>query len=157
AIHQNRGLFHLEDAGKFELRFVHPYTHHLRDRTATSSIAFNPDAKMPPGYGSHRFLEQLDRDKPNCASTVIDRPPALLWVYPFGYYLLLACWIGILSLINNSLVFIFFGCRLLSVLLLVVSLLATFGSLREMRYGRGFSLLLTAIVGFFPLTSFVSS
>jgi hypothetical protein len=39
----------------------------------------------------------------------------------------------------------------------MVSLLATFGTLREMRCGRGFSLLVTGIIGFLPLTSFVSS
>jgi 4-amino-4-deoxy-L-arabinose transferase-like glycosyltransferase len=43
------------------------------------------------------------------------------------------------------------------VLFLVCSLLLVYAACRELRLGRGRALLFTAIIGFFPLTSFVSS
>src|SRR5262249_13081844 len=52
---------------------------------------------------------------------------------------------------------LFFGARIFSVLLLIPSLLLAYAVARELRFTKKRALLFTSIVGFFPLTTFVSS
>lgn len=142
---------------KYICYFLHPYTTYLIGRAEQTAISFNPEAKMPPGYGSRAYFQALDREVPSRKHLQMPVPPSLAWGYPCGYYALLALWIGLIRVFSHSLVWTFFGARIFSVMLLVVSLLASYGTLRELRYRRRFALLLTACIGMFPLTSFVSS
>jgi hypothetical protein len=157
ALHRHGGLFRISGPPKDRLALVHPYTHYLLDRSAEQTIPFHPEARMPPGYGLASFYAEVDAHRPSDDRFSPEEPPGLAWVYPFGYYALLACWIHLLTGLSSSLVFIFFGARLLSVVLLMGSLLCTYATARELRLGRGLSLLLTGIIGLFPLTLFVSS
>jgi hypothetical protein len=52
---------------------------------------------------------------------------------------------------------VFFGARLLSVLMLAGTLLLSYGTLRAQGQSRKMSLLVTAVLGFFPMASFVAS
>src|SRR5438132_52085 len=81
----------------------------------------------------------------------------LLRLYPFGYYALLAAWIRAVQICHGGITGLFFGARLLSVALLAVSLLLTYVTARELRLGRALALAVTALIGFLPLTSFMSS
>jgi hypothetical protein len=157
AILERGGLFQVHGSLPARSPFVHPLGQYLINETGTASVCFHPEMKMPPGYGLASFYEALDRHRPDEVALPPDATPALAWVYPYGYYALLAAWLDILRHMTDSLVVIFFGARLLSVLLLIVSLLCTYGTTREMGYGRGLSLGLVGIIGLFPLTSFVSS
>jgi hypothetical protein len=136
--------------------YVHPYTNFLIDYTAAGTIAFNPAAKIAADYGSAAYFRRLDQAAPN-AGDGMAQAPFLARQYPFGYYALLAAWMGLLRCFQEGLTFLFFGSRILSVLLLGGTLVLVYASARELHGGRAFSLLITAAVGFFPLTSFVSS
>jgi regulator of sirC expression with transglutaminase-like and TPR domain len=157
AIYQTGGLFRLHDQPDCRLGNVHPYTCYLVERTDTRALPFHRDRKMPPDYGTRSYFDTLDRERPGRAALHVKHPPSLAWVYPFGYYTLLAGWIAVLFRLQDSLVFVFFGARLLSVALLMGSLAAIYGTVRELGQGRGFSLWLTGLIGFFPLTTFVAS
>lgn len=157
ALRQHGGLFTLRDRPDCHLELVHPYTRYLVERTQTRAFPFDLTLKVPADYGTAAYFETLDRDRPGPETLAVERPPTLVWVYPYGYYGLLACWLESLFRIRDSLVFAFYGARLFSVLLLMVSLAAIYGTLREMGKRRGFSLWLTGVIGFFPLTTFIGS
>ncbi len=138
---------------------IHPYVEHLSNVTDKCEVTFHPDRPMPTGYGTKDFYKIVDRTAPPVTrDRCKTRAPALAAVYPYGYYLLLAGWLDIVRLVvRDRPVAIFFGARIFSVLLLLGNLLLCYGVAREMRLRRSFALLLTACIGFFPLTSFVSS
>jgi hypothetical protein len=164
-LYENRGLF--RPTGQFQPtdvkvarhpeRLVHPYSLYLRERTQTASIRFNPSARMPGGYGTAAYYAALDRDAPGRESIHIDTPPVLARGYPFGYYGLLALWISAIRCFSDRLTVLFFGARLLSSALLIVSLLCVHGTLRGIGIGHALALIVTACVGLFPLTTFVAS
>jgi hypothetical protein len=137
--------------------FLHPDTYYLLDRSECAGIIFNPTGRVPPGYGSRAFYAALDRDAPDDRHVHVRTPPSLAFGYPFGYYALLAGWIGLVHRFTHRLTAVFFGARMLSVALLACSLVLTYGTLRGLRLRRSLSLLLTACIGFLPLTSFLSS
>lgn len=156
AINRHGGLFVLHGASYQALpSSVHPYTEYLAERLHTSRVAFQPGEKMPAGYGTAEFFAAIDRDAPpwEVGVTGPNRPFA---VYPFGYYALLALWIGLVHCFNTGPVWTFFGARVLSVVLLVVSLLCVHGTLRRLWFRPRFALLVTACIGLFPMTSFVA-
>lgn len=157
ATYQTGGLFFLQDQPDFRPGNVHPYTRYLVERTSTRSLPFHLELKMPADYGTPPYFAALDRERPPDATLRVEHPPSLAWVYPFGYYALLAGWVALLAHLRDSLVFIFFGARVLSVAMLMGTLAAVYGTARELRCGRGFSLWLTGLIGFFPLTTFVAS
>jgi hypothetical protein len=171
ALYEHRGLIRANDISvarrimdtprwrdfKFVYYQLHPYTRYLAERTEAHSIAFNPPAKVPPGYGTRAFFHALNHDKPGNTNLAFNAPPSLAYYYPFGYYGLLALWIGLLRCFTANLVTLFFGARILSTMLLVFSLLFINATLRRQGFGRGISLALTLAVGIFPLTSFVCS
>src|SRR5262249_51126048 len=129
AIYQHGGPFAIHGPPGERLPLVHPYTHYLIDRTATQAVAFHGAVRMPPRYGSVAFFEELERACPPRDALPADvEPPGLAWVYPFGYYTVLAGWIHLLVGMKEGLVVIFFGARLLSVLLLLGSLLFSYGA-----------------------------
>src|SRR5579871_3052575 len=59
AIYQKGSLFRIQGPPAPGIHLVHPYTHYLMDRTAMHALAFHPDAKMPPGYGTAAFYDSL--------------------------------------------------------------------------------------------------
>ncbi len=135
---------------------VHPYTAYLQERTRAFEISFSPGAKVEPGYGTAKYFAALDRDAPP-EPIHVRGPNHLAAIYPFGYYTLLAGWIGLVRLFSDSLTVTFFAARIFSVMLLAVTLVATYGTIRLLSFSSRFALLLTAGIGLFPLTSFVSS
>ena len=142
---------------QFNFYLLHPYTHFLMDRCECASITFNDAAKVPPGYGTPEFFQALDREKPREESIEIVAPPSLTVWYPFGYYALLACWLGLLRQCTAGICGLYFGARSLSVLLLMANLVFSYCAVRELRLQKWFALLIIACIGFFPMTSFVSS
>jgi 4-amino-4-deoxy-L-arabinose transferase-like glycosyltransferase len=157
AIRDHGGLFCLQHSSIAELPPLgHPYTAYLTERTWADDIRFDPCAKVSPEYGTPAFYAALDRDAPcvdprqvYCARTAT--------AYPFGYYALLAGWLGLIGRATDSVVATFFAARIFSVLLLAATLLSTYATTRELGFKPGFNLLLTGCMGLFPLTSFVSS
>jgi 4-amino-4-deoxy-L-arabinose transferase-like glycosyltransferase len=144
----------------------HRYTWYMMGVSESDRIAFHPRQKAPANYGTKGFFDDLDRNAPPEMSGDAERQPRVwdrparygyLAVYPFGYYALAAAWMRVVRAFSPRLSVLFFGARSLSVLLLICSLLLVYATSRELRLGRGRALLLTAIIGFFPLTSFVSS
>lgn len=135
---------------------LHPYSLYLADRTELATVHFNAAARMPPGYGTAAYFAELDRDRPPRPAR-IEAPPAQAYYYPFGYYGLLALWIAGVRQFSDSLVVTLFAARTFSTVLLVVTLLFTHATLKALGYRPRFRLLLTAIIGVFPLTSFISS
>jgi hypothetical protein len=136
--------------------FVHPYTAYLKERTRDDEIDFSPGAKLEPGYGTAAYFADLDRDAPR-EPIQVPGPNRLAAVYPFGYYAVLAAWIGVVRHFSDSLTVTFFAARIFSVMLLGVTLTAAYGTLRLLNFTERFALLLTAGIGLFPLTSFISS
>lgn len=144
----------------------HVYTSYLVQISDLDRIAFNPAVKAPSNYGSKRFYADLDIHAPPEMSGDLagQQKP---WdvsgrngyqdVYPFGYYAATAAWMRLVRLLSARLSVLFFGARSFSVLLLICSLLLVYANAREMRFTQARALLLTAIIGGFPLTSFVSS
>jgi 4-amino-4-deoxy-L-arabinose transferase-like glycosyltransferase len=139
------------------IRCVHPYTLYLRERTVTSRMIHNEVSGMPSGYGTRAYFEELDRAAPRRNELQPPEGPFLLRLYPFGYYGLLAAWLHLVRGCHDGLTVLFFAARVFSVLLLVGSLLLTFATARELRLRPALALAVTAVIGFLPLTSFVSS
>ncbi len=83
--------------------------------------------------GSSATIAPLDDNAP-----IVGRdwqPTELPWylrTYPVGYYALVALWLGLLSRLNQGVVILFFGARLLSVLLLACSLVLSYAIAREL-------------------------
>jgi hypothetical protein len=136
---------------------IHPESLYLISRVDLNTVAFNPDAKVAPDYGTRDFFRAIDAGAPRRGPLRTTVPPSLLASYPYGYYAVLAVWLGALRLAGASLVVAFFAARVFSVVLLAASLVLTYGMARELGHRRRFALFLTAIVGFFPLTTFIAS
>lgn len=137
---------------------VHPYSRYLHDQSRQAYIAGHRDVKVPPGYGSSAYFAALAKGAPTQGvHQTPSRNPYLLPYYPFGYYALLAAWISLLKAFGASVVQVFFGARIVSVALLAFSLLLSYLIMRDLHVRRVLALLVTAIIGFLPLTSFVSS
>jgi 4-amino-4-deoxy-L-arabinose transferase-like glycosyltransferase len=168
-LYEHGGLFRANDASvprqimkapryrdfPFFYYLLHPYTHYLVARTEQGNICFNQSAQMPPGYGTKEFYQALDRDVPR-GPFRIDAPPALAYYYPFGYYGLLSLWIGLIRTVSERITVLFFGARILSTVLLMATLLLSHATLRELGM-RWLALLLTGLIGLFPLATFVGS
>jgi 4-amino-4-deoxy-L-arabinose transferase-like glycosyltransferase len=157
AIQAHGGLFRVRNTCYADLpATVHPYSAFLLERTNAQHVAFHPGRKMPSGYGTRAYFTVLDRDAP--AWTVqIDQPNKPFAVYPFGYYALLAMWLEVLRQLNDKPVFLFFGARILSVLLFAGGLILSYGTLRRLGRGIVISLLVTTAIAFFPLSTSVAS
>ncbi len=138
-------------------RFAHPWAKYLLDSASTESIMFNAEAKVPPGYGTRAYYRALDRHAPQGKNIQVTKAPALAIVYPYGYYLTLAGWLKIVGLFSQRVTVTFFAARIFSVVLLACSLVLSYLAARELRIGRLTALVATAIVGFFPMTTFVAS
>ena len=139
----------------------HQYTLYLIDSTDFMRIRFHHDERVPPGYGSASYYKNLDLAAPHTPAQVQDLQPQdnpwLITGYPFAYYATVAVWLKLLSLFSSTPVTLFFGARIFSVMMLACSLALSYAILRELRLGKWRSLALTAIVGFFPTTTFVAA
>jgi hypothetical protein len=139
--------------------YIHPHVGFLTKETDKHSVACHPDRHVPADYGSRDYFKRLNQNAPRDYD-LEDMPytPALAAIYPYGYYTVLAAWIRVVRIIiHDKPVAIFFAARIFSVLLLACSLILSYAIARELRLRRDLAFLLTACVGFFPLTSFVSS
>lgn len=139
----------------------HQYTLYLIGATDFHRIRFHPEEKVPAGYGTRTYYQELDAKAPQSPAQLPDLQPRdnpwMVTAYPFLYYAVVAVFQKLLSLFNGGPVFLFFGARFLSVVFLAGSLVLTYLVLRELRLRKVFALMLTAILAFFPQTSFVSS
>jgi hypothetical protein len=139
----------------------HVYIAYLDSATNVQSLVFHYSVKVPPDYGTRGYYAELDRNAPTEDSGDLEGKTrlqyGLLTVYPCGYYAALAGWLRIASIFTKRVTSLFFAARIFSVFLLAISLSLMYLTLRELKLGPGRALLLTAIVGFFPMTTFVSS
>jgi hypothetical protein len=137
---------------------VSPDVQYLMQATGFWRVVGDQDQRMPAGYGTIAYYQQLDQLAPRKA---LDGPPpqnpGLLPVYPFGYYALLGAWLWLVGHLTLSVTVLFFSARLLSVLMLPATLLLCYAISRELGMTSRMSLFLTAVIGLFPLTSFVAS
>ena len=132
-----------------------PYPTYLEDQAAVAVIAEKLDVKAPAGYGSSSYYTAVDNGARGTDSQLFS--PPLLRYYPFGYYLLDAAVMGTTALFTKSPVSLFFAARTLSVALLAISLVLTYLLLRRLRCGRSLALVLTGVIGLFPMTTMLSS
>ena len=135
---------------------VNPYTRLLEDRTAIDVVAHHSQVKMPTGYGSPLYLRQINADATRI-SPEQTLNPLLVSVYPFGYYALIAAVMGVVHAEGGGLVEMFYAARMVSVVLFVAGLALTYALVRELGSTRERALVITGIVGIFPLSSFVAS
>jgi hypothetical protein len=133
----------------------HPYTWHLIVRTGTFDIKGTREVKVPPSYGTHAYYRSIDATLPPSAEQYNN--PWLIAGYPFLYYALAAFWMKAIALFDPSLTTLFFGARILSVLLTAIGLAAAAGIVRRLGASPAQTVVYTAALGFFPLTSFVSA
>ena len=158
SIYRAHGLLNLRDRATTPsfTGYLDPGINYLVRRTGFFNVLSQPSVGMASDYGQKGYYSALDRNAPSSVS-VANENPLLVYYYPFGYYALVAAWLGVLLPLHLSLVGIFFAARILSVLLLAITLLFTYGVARELKVKPALALTLTGVIGFFPLTSFVSS
>ncbi|HEX5874396.1 MAG TPA: DUF2142 domain-containing protein [Pyrinomonadaceae bacterium] len=139
----------------------HQYTLYLIDAAEFHRIRFHYEQKVPADYGSLAYFQRLDVGAPQSPAQLPDlRPqdnPWMITAYPFLYYAVVAVCQKVLGLFGSGPAFLFVGARLLSVVLLAASLILTYKILLELRVRTWRALMLSAILAFFPLTTFVSS
>jgi hypothetical protein len=157
-LNERRALIHGEPLpADGAVPLIHPWTNHLRIASHFEAIAFHPKVHVSPDYGTPEFYEMLKRSAPAVDRNAIQQAPILAGLYPFGYYSVLAVWLEGVRLVGNDPVTLLFGARLFSVLLLCITLIFTYATARELHLKERTALLLTAAIGLFPLTSFISS
>jgi 4-amino-4-deoxy-L-arabinose transferase-like glycosyltransferase len=125
--------------------------------THFNDIPFHPERRMPPGYGTRFFYQQLESHAPPREAIRLERGASMSGIYPFGYYLTVAAWLEAIRRGHDGPVGLLFGARLFSVLLFTITLVLSYASCRELQLRRWLALALTAVVGFFPMATFVSS
>jgi 4-amino-4-deoxy-L-arabinose transferase-like glycosyltransferase len=137
----------------------HPDANYLLIGTDFARVHQHPDQTMAAGYGTPSYYATLDRLAPAGAlfSGPPDKNPGLLTFYPFGYYALAAAVVWVVGHVVSSVSAVFFAARLLSVVLLALGLLLTYSVARELGVAERGALLYTALIGFFPMTTFVAS
>ena len=136
----------------------HPYMRYLVERTNDQALKLTRFAQLPANYGSQEFFKNINDNAPQESScTAIKTNPVLVAVNPAVYYVIVAAWLRLLSVFNNSLTFLYFSARFLSVILLGSGLLFSYLTMRELGISAWRSALILAAIGFFPLVSFIGS
>jgi len=136
----------------------HPFIFYLLDATQAQRAYHRSFVKMPADYGTSKFFAKINHNQPDMRSYKnISGFPLTAVSYPFGYYALTAIWLGLLSHLDRSIVFLFFSARIFSVILLGGGLTLSYLIMRELLLPQWQSLLVLAAIGFFPLVSFVGS
>lgn len=138
---------------------VSPYTRYLIRIADFDRIVGKSSMRVAPGYGSAAYFARLDAGAPSpaAAQPAHDRISYIAPLYPFGFYALEALWMRGISSLTQSLSAVFFGARLLCVLLMMAGLYFNYRTALNLGIGRWTSVAVVAAIGFFPLTSFVSS
>jgi len=141
---------------------LHPTVRYLEDASGFRTIRYNPDGRVPAGYGTAAYFRSLDRAAPHVAADVLDhnggRVPWVARYYAYLYYALDALAIGVGALVGGgSVVAEFFAARIFNVVLLAFTLWLTWFTLVELRLGLSLRLALLATIAWFPLTSWVSA
>jgi hypothetical protein len=158
SIYDTHGLLNLRDrpTEPTYFAFAHPTTNYLVRKTGFLDVLFESSVGMSRDYGTRAYYADLDRNAPPTGSAPT-KNPFIVSLYPFGYYALVAIWLAVLSPLHLSLVGMFFAARILSVVLLAMTLFLTYAVARELKLKPALALTLTAVIGSLPLTSFVSS
>jgi hypothetical protein len=138
---------------------VTPYTRYLMQAADFDRIVWHSSMRVPQGYGSRAYFARMDAGAPNlrAPATPTGTINYIAALYPFGFYALEALWIGTVAHFAPSLVTVFFAARLLCVGLMMLGLYFNYRTALNLGLPRWTSVALTAAIGFFPLTSFVSS
>lgn len=119
------------------------------------------DFRVPVAYGSSAYFHAVDASAPKPSlfppksGSYI---PYVMFCYPAGYYAVVASTMWIVShVLHGSFVTAFFVSRALSIVALSFTLVASYALLLHLRFRSGDALAATAAIGFFPLTSWMSS
>jgi hypothetical protein len=141
---------------------VHPLVRYLEDRIGFRRIRYNPDGRVPAGYGGARFYQAVDAGAPHVPADFLRRDggrvPYVARDYPYLYYALDALAIGAAALVSSgSAVAEFFAARLFNVVLLAISLSLTWRTLKGLEVEPILRLGMLAAVAWFPLASWVSA
>ncbi len=138
---------------------VSPYTKYLMRASDFDRIVWHSSMRVPAGYGSRAYFARMAAGAPALqASGTGDRMISYVArSYPFGFYALEALWMRAVALLGGSLVTMFFAARLICVFLLMLGLYFNYRTALNLGLARSTSVALVAAIGFFPLTSFVSS
>ncbi|MBV8499278.1 MAG: DUF2142 domain-containing protein [Candidatus Eremiobacteraeota bacterium] len=138
---------------------VSPYTKYLLQALDFSRVAMNSSMRVPSGYGSRQYFARIDADAPSLTRAIEPkgRINYIVPAYPVGFYALEAAWMYVVALSTGSLVSVFFAARLLCVFLLMTGLYFNYRTALNLGVPRWVSVALVAGIGFFPMTSFVSS
>lgn len=157
SIYGARRLIRLSD-GRADW-IVSPYTKYLLKALDFSDLAMNSKMRAPAGYGSEPYFARLDAGAPSLKRRFEPQGSInyIVPAYPFGFYALEAAWMHVVALFTGSLVALFFSARILCVFLLMVGLYFNYRTALNLGVPRWTSVALIAGIGFFPMTSFVSS
>ncbi len=141
---------------------VHPTVRYLEDRSGFRTMRYNPDGRVPAGYGTREYYGSLASAAPPVAATFLaqngGRAPWVARQYPYLYYALDALAIGAGALLSGgSVVAEFFAARLFNVVLLGITLVLSWLTLVELRLDVYLRLALLAAIAWFPLTTWVSA
>jgi hypothetical protein len=144
-------------SGSIAVYLVHPQGRHLWLASQGDVTFRSPATKAPADYGTPAFFARLNRTAPDRASGDYRTPPTYVPIYTYGYYGLLALWIGMVRQLTGNIVTVFFASRLFNTVLLGPTLILCYGVMRELHFKAAYALVLTALVGFFPMTTFVAA
>lgn len=138
---------------------VSPYTKYLMRASDYDRIAGHSPMRVPAGYGKRDYYARVDAGAPSLARPT---PPNgkinyIVRLYPFGFYALEALWMRAAASLTNSMVDVFFAGRILCVFLTMLGLYFNYRTALNLGVGRWTSVALIGAIGFFPLTSLVSS
>jgi len=138
---------------------VSPYTKYLLRASDFNRIAWHSSMRAPAGYGSPAYFARVDAGAPNLHEQRLPngRINYIVPFYPFGFYAIEALWLHVIALFTSSIVAIFFAARLLCIFLLMLGLYFNYRTAINLGVPRWTAVMLVAAIGFFPMTSFVSS
>jgi hypothetical protein len=161
---EHGGIYRADDAknkhnplGSIAVYLIHPQGRHMWFASEGSVTFRSPATKAPLDYGTPAFFARLNQTAPDRASGDYRMPPTYVPIYTYGYYGLLALWIGIVRQLTGNIVTIFFASRLFNTALLGPTLCLCYGIMRELHFKACYALVMTALVGFFPMTTFVAA
>ena len=139
-------------------RDTHPVVKYLLSRTRARVLKVDAYVRLVPMDLTLAHFRDIDRHAPvitraRLLANPVRKIPYVSRSYPIGYYALAAIAIAIASsLTGGSAVWEFFAVRMMSATFLIPTLVFTWLALRELRVGATRSLLLLAIIAFFPVT-----
>lgn len=138
---------------------VSPYTKYLMRAADFDRIEWHSSMRVPAGYGSRSYFDRIDASAPRLKATATrnGRISYIARLYPFGFYALEALWMRVVDAVTGSLVATFFAARLLCVFLMMLGLYFNYRTALNLGVPSWTSVALVAAIGFFPLTTFVSS